>query len=115
MTTEMGHHNRLDLATRRLDRALALLEQRLAHRMAEAGARVGGLFDQDRAQLAAELDAARARERALAEAGAEASTALAAAMEELRRHMGPVSCLEAPPAAVDAPAPADRLTQRSEI
>ena len=54
-----------------------MLEQRLAKRMAEAGAQAGDLFDQDRAKLAAELDAARARERELDEAGAEASEALA--------------------------------------
>lgn len=72
--------SRLDLAVLRLERALALLEQRVAQKVAEASANAGGLFDQDRGRLAAELDAARGRERALKEAGAEASAALAEAM-----------------------------------
>ena len=47
-----------------------------------------GLFDQDRSRLAAELDAARARERALEEAGAQASQALGRAIEEIRAALG---------------------------
>jgi len=78
----------LDLAVRRLERALGVLEQRLAERMREAGAEAGGLFDADRARLATELDASRARERALEEAGAQASEALGKAIEEIRSTLG---------------------------
>lgn len=77
----------LDLAARRLERALHLLEQRLDARLKEAGANADGLFDQDRAKLAAELDQARARERELEEAGAEASQALGQAITEIRAAM----------------------------
>ena len=80
----MTGENALDLAARRLERAVAMLEQRLAERLKKAGAEAGGLFDQDRAKLAAELDEARARERALEEAGAEASAALGRAIAEIR-------------------------------
>lgn len=78
----------LDLAVRRLERALGTLETRLASRAAAADAEAGGLFDQDRARLAAELDAARARERALEEAGAQASLALGKAIAEIRAALG---------------------------
>jgi hypothetical protein len=74
----------LDLAAKRLERAVALLEQRLTARLKAAGAEADGLFDQDRAKLAAELDQARARERELEEAGAEASAALGRAILEIR-------------------------------
>lgn len=74
----------LDLAAKRLERAVALLEQRLTVRLKQAGAEADGLFDQDRAKLAAELDQARARERELEEAGAEASAALGRAILEIR-------------------------------
>jgi hypothetical protein len=80
--------NALDLAVRRLERAVALLESRTAERSAVADAEAGGLFDQDRARLAAELDASRARERALEEAGAQASEALGRAIEEIRAALG---------------------------
>lgn len=78
----------LDLAAKRLERALLTLEQRLAERLKQAGAEVGGLFDQDRAKLAAELDESRARERALEEAGAEASAALGRAILEIKQALG---------------------------
>ena len=78
----------LDLAVRRLERAVAMLESRMTDRMAEAGAEAGGLFDQDRARLAAELDAAKSRERALEEAGAQASQALGRAIAEIRAALG---------------------------
>lgn len=78
----------LDLAAKRLERALQVLEQRLVERLREAGAGAGGLFDQDRAQLAAELDRAKARERELEEAGAQASVALGNAIEEIRAALG---------------------------
>ncbi|MDQ0465139.1 hypothetical protein QO010_002923 [Caulobacter ginsengisoli] len=78
----------LDLAVRRLDRALAMLETRMTERVAEAGAEAGGLFDADRSRLAAELDAARSREKALEEAGAQASEALGRAIAEIRAALG---------------------------
>ena len=78
---------RLDVAVQRLDRALTMLEQRLAKRLAEAGAQAGDLFDQDRTKLAADLDAARARERELEEAASQASDALARAAAELRSQL----------------------------
>ena len=74
----------LDLAARRLENALHVLEQRLSKRLREASAEAGGLFDQDRAKLAAELDQAKARERELEEAGAQASEALGRAIQEIR-------------------------------
>ncbi|WP_411288031.1 DUF4164 family protein [Phenylobacterium sp.] len=76
--------NALDLAAKRLERALHLLEQRLAARLKQAGAAADGLFDQDRANLASALDQARARERELEEAGADASAALGRAIVEIR-------------------------------
>ncbi|WP_334161752.1 DUF4164 family protein [Phenylobacterium sp.] len=72
----------LELAAKRLERAVAMLEQRLAERLKDAD--TGGLFDQDRARLAAELDHARAREKELEAAGAEASAALGRAILEIR-------------------------------
>ena len=79
-----GGESALDLAARRLEQAVHVLEQRLAQRLKTAGDTVGGLFDQDRANLAAELDEARARERELEAAGAEASEALGRAIVEIR-------------------------------
>ena len=74
----------LDLAAKRLESALHVLEQRLSQRLKDAGADAGGLFDQDRAKLASELDQAKARERDLEAAGAEASVALGRAIQEIR-------------------------------
>ena len=79
-----GSESALDLAAKRLERAVAMLEQRLTERVKRAGAEAGGLFDQDRANLASQLDDARARERELEAAGAEASEALGRAIVELR-------------------------------
>ena len=79
-----GSESALDLAAKRLERAVHVLEQRLAERLKAAGAEAGGLFDQDRANLAAQLDDARARERELEAAGAEASAALGRAIIEIR-------------------------------
>jgi hypothetical protein len=79
--------NALDLAAKRLENAVHVLEQRLAARLKQAGAEAGGLFDADRANLAAELDRARARERELEEAGAQASEALGHAIAEIRAVM----------------------------
>jgi hypothetical protein len=80
----MTGESALDLAARRLERAVMQLEQRQAERLRQAGAEAGGLFDQDRAKLAAQLDEARARERELEEAGAAASQALGRAIVEIR-------------------------------
>ncbi|MBW8816392.1 MAG: DUF4164 family protein [Caulobacterales bacterium] len=79
-----GGDTALDLAAKRLESALHVLEQRLSQRLRDASAEAGGLFDQDRANLAAELDAARARERELEEAGVAASAALGRAIQEIR-------------------------------
>jgi len=87
MTADVGQGAQLDVAIRRLERASAQLEQRLTHRLAEAGAQAGGLFDRDRAQLAADLDACRGRQRELEEAGVEASRALAGAIAQIRAVM----------------------------
>ena len=77
----------LEIAAKRLESAVHVLEQRLAARLKEAGAAAGGLFDQDRANLAAELDQSRARERELEEAGVQASEALGRAINEIRAVM----------------------------
>jgi hypothetical protein len=88
MKAETAQSGRLEAAAGRLDRALTMLDQRMAKRLAEAGAQAGDLFDQDRTKLAADLDACRARERELTEAGAQASEALARAIAELRAQIG---------------------------
>jgi hypothetical protein len=80
----MSGESALDLAARRLEQAVHVLEQRLAQRLKAAGDKAGGLFDADRAKLAAQLDEARARERELEAAGAEASAALGRAILEIR-------------------------------
>lgn len=90
----------LDLAVRRLERAVSQLEQRLAAKAAEvrAAAPVAapaepGLFpetfgDDERARLLADLEAAREREKALEEAGEQASAALGRAIAEIRSALG---------------------------
>lgn len=94
----------LDLAVRRLERAVSQLEQRLAAKAAEteraiaavaaAGPAVAsptepGLFDdEERSRLVADLEAARVREKALEEAGAQASVALGRAIAEIRAALG---------------------------
>ncbi|MFN3521705.1 MAG: DUF4164 family protein [Phenylobacterium sp.] len=76
----------IDQAARRLERALTRLEQKLA---AQGGGQVSaGLFDQDAARLAEELEKARGREQALEEAGAAASAALGRAIDEIRAALG---------------------------
>lgn len=77
----------LDQAVKRLDRAVGLLEQRMKQGAPSGGE--GGLFDQDRARLAAELDQARAREKELEVAGAEASAALGRAIAEIQAALTP--------------------------
>ena len=70
----MNGTGRLDLAIRRLERAVGALER------ASSGGEEGGLFDLDRARLAADLDACRARERELREAATQAADAVERAM-----------------------------------
>jgi hypothetical protein len=84
MTGDPGDQGVLDSAVRRLDRAMASLEARLSARLAALDTKGGDLFDHDRSQLAADLDAARARERALEALAAEASAALGRAAAEVR-------------------------------
>jgi hypothetical protein len=74
----------LGAAIDRLDRAVAALEHRIAARASAYDAQEDDLFESDRTRLAAELDAARARERALEEVAAEASAALGRAAAEVR-------------------------------
>jgi hypothetical protein len=88
MKAESAQGGRLEAAAGRLERALTMLDQRVAKRLAEAGAQAGDLFDQDRTKLATDLDASRARERELAEAGAQASEALAKAIAEIKAQLG---------------------------
>ncbi|WP_091737179.1 DUF4164 family protein [Phenylobacterium immobile] len=83
-TLSPASESALEIAAKRLERAVLGLEQRLTHRVGEARAEAGGLFDFDRNRLAAELDQSRAREKELEAAGAEASAALSRAMDEIR-------------------------------
>lgn len=94
----------LDLAVRRLERAVAQLEQRQAARAAEAERAIAAaaaasvassspaepsLFDdEERIRLVADLEAAREREKALEEAGEQASAALGRAIAEIRSALG---------------------------
>jgi hypothetical protein len=94
--------NALDLAMKRLERAIALVEQRRGGVSADGG----GLFDQDHARLAEELDQAKVREKALEAAGAEASAALGRAIAEIKAALG-----TAPSAAEEAAA---ALAQENE-
>jgi hypothetical protein len=87
-TEASGADGALELATRRLERAVALLEQRIALRVPTASAGAGTASDEDRARLATALDDARARERELEEAGEAASQALANAIAEIRAALG---------------------------
>ena len=88
MSGTTGADSAVELAARRLERAVSLLEQRIAQRVAEAGVGAGTASDGDRARLASELDEARARERELEEAGTAASEALARAISEIRAVLG---------------------------
>jgi hypothetical protein len=74
----------LEAAAKRLERAVGLLQGRVQALQSAAGASAGGLFEEDRSQLAEELDASRSRERALEEAGTEASAALGRAIAALK-------------------------------
>jgi hypothetical protein len=91
----LGETSALDLAARRLERAVAQLEQKLAARPSVAvasatasAASSSDLFDGEAVRLKAQLDAARDRERALEEAGAQASVALGKAIAEIRAALG---------------------------
>ena len=77
MTDEPATDEALDAAARRLERALGQLEARLNRPSQSASGA-------DHARLTAELDAARARERDLAQAGEQASQALGRAIAEIR-------------------------------
>lgn len=79
----------LAVAIHRLDQALGMLETKLAARAEVDRARANDdgeadLFDSDRARLAADLETARAREKALEQVAAEASAALGRAAAEVR-------------------------------
>jgi hypothetical protein len=88
MSADTRSEGAVELAARRLERAVQLLEQRLIQKIAESAAGAGTAFDADRTRLAAALDEARARERELEEAGAAASAALAGAIAEIRSTLG---------------------------
>jgi hypothetical protein len=88
MTREAGDGGVLEAAMLRLDRAVAQLEVRVRALASEAEGANGGLFEHDRAKLAAELDAARARERDLEAAGTQASLALGRAIAGIRAALG---------------------------
>ena len=87
MTTE-ATDGVLEAALQRLDRAVAQLEVRVNSLVNAAEGANGELFDMDRAKLAAELDAARARERDLEAAGSQASAALGRAIADIRAALG---------------------------
>ena len=87
MTTE-ATDGVLEAALQRLDRAVAQLEVRVNNLVNAAEGANGELFDMDRAKLAAELDAARARERDLEAAGSQASAALGRAIADIRAALG---------------------------
>ena len=86
MIRDTAGESALELAAKRLDRAIAAVEQRLSQGDKAAEPEAGDLFGGDPAQagLAAELDRVRARERELEAAGAEASAALGRAIQEIR-------------------------------
>jgi hypothetical protein len=88
MIEEAQESGSLDVAIHRLDRALGQLELRLSSLVSEVEQANNGLFDQDRAKLAAELDAARSRERELEIAGALASQALGRAIADIKTALG---------------------------
>jgi hypothetical protein len=88
MMEEAQSQGTLDVAIHRLDRALGQIELRMDALVAKAQSPSNGLFDEDRAKLAAELDAARSRERELEIAGALASQALGRAIADIRTALG---------------------------
>ena len=84
----------LEAAILRLDQAVAQLDLRIGALSAKAEGANGGLFDADRAQLAADLDVARGRERDLEAAGLQASAALGRAIADIRAALGEDEALE---------------------
>jgi hypothetical protein len=82
MVRDPNGESALDLAAKRLERAISLLEHRLVD---QRGAAPASAANTDSARLAAELDRSRARERELEAAGAEASAALGRAIVEIRQ------------------------------
>ena len=78
----------LEAAIRRLEQATGQLEVRYAAVAQRAEAGNGELFDADRARLAADLDAAKGRERELETAGLNASRALGRAITTIRAALG---------------------------
>ena len=88
MTDGSGPASALEAAIHRLDQAVAQLDLRLGDLAARAEGANGGLFEEDRARLAADLDASRGRERALEAAGLQASAALGRAIADIRAALG---------------------------
>ncbi len=74
----------LESAMRRLDGAVGSLEAKLSAKLEAMASGKDDLFDADSSQLAAELETARAREKALEQVAAEASAALGRAAAEVR-------------------------------
>ncbi len=75
----------LEAAIKRLERAVAVLDGQVTQLSGRADGAAGGLFDVDRSQLAVELDAAKARERAMADAGAATAEAMARSSASVRQ------------------------------
>jgi|KBSSwiStaDraftv2_1062776.scaffolds.fasta_scaffold292624_2 hypothetical protein len=92
MSRETAGESALELAAKRLERAVSALEQRLQGGHAERG----DLFAAapPGAELAAELERARTRERELEAAGAEASAALGRAISEIRAALNGAGAVE---------------------
>jgi phage shock protein A len=88
MTDGSGPASALEAAIHRLDQAVAQLELRLGALATKAEGANVGLFEQDRARLAADLDASRGRERELESAGLQASAALGRAIADIRAALG---------------------------
>jgi uncharacterized membrane protein YccC len=85
LSREATGESPLNEAMRRLDRALAELESNLGERDLPPEAE---RYRQERRELAQDLEAARARERALEYAAAAASDALGRAAAEVRAALG---------------------------
>ncbi len=96
-----GEGNALELAARRLERAVGQLEQKIAaERAARPAAPSSGESgpsdaeaESKAARLVLDLEAARAREKALEEAGEQASEALGRAIAEIRAALGDESLI----------------------
>jgi len=88
MTDGSGPGGALEAAIHRLDQAVAQLDLRLGALTTKAEGANGGLFEADRARLAADLDASRGRERELEAAGQQASAALGRAIADIRAALG---------------------------